>query len=281
MVDPKTIKMDKLVILCFVLFLLACDKAVPSNGLTSVDVKDEITVKSEIEIKKDKMKLIATGNLAPNGEILSTDSRAIWIEEFRGKLLVIDFWASWCGPCLKEAPRFKELEAKYENDRIEFITASIENSFLLWQEYVDEYDWQTDNYWLGWKEKEPLFSYMYSEVDSDGGKAVLVALPKYVIIAPDGRILSSDASKPSSPIFEQELVSYTISVLRCHNSFKDEFVKIKAKSAVIAPRVSRLIESRRTVAMSSIFNADIDQFNGKICDILKQKWYFIEKYGFN
>ena len=144
--------------------------------------------------------------MPPNGRILSQDSAVISIDKFKGKLLIIDFWATWCSPCLDEAPKFKELENKYENHKIEFITISVDDEFSYWREYVNEHNWQTDNYWLGMKENEPLFSYMYSEVEIDGKETVLIALPKYVIIAPDGTILNNQASKPSDPNFEQEII---------------------------------------------------------------------------
>ena len=44
----------------------------------------------------------------------------------KGKVLVIDFWATWCGPCVAEMPHMKELYAKYHDQGVEFIGVSLD-----------------------------------------------------------------------------------------------------------------------------------------------------------
>lgn len=122
-----------------------------------------------------------------------------------GKLLIIDFWATWCSPCLEATPSFKKLEAKYENDKVEFITVAIDGEFAYWKKYVEENKWATNNYWLGMQEAQPFFSFMYSEQEIENEKMILVAHPKYVIISPDGKIINNQAASPTKEEFETEL----------------------------------------------------------------------------
>ena len=59
-------------------------------------------------------------NDAVTGETVSADT-------LKGKVLVIDFWATWCGPCIAEMPKMKELYAQYKERGVEFVGISLDN----------------------------------------------------------------------------------------------------------------------------------------------------------
>jgi thiol-disulfide isomerase/thioredoxin len=50
----------------------------------------------------------------------------ISINNLKGKIVVIDFWATWCGPCVSEMPHMKELYAKYHDQGVEFVGISLD-----------------------------------------------------------------------------------------------------------------------------------------------------------
>jgi thiol-disulfide isomerase/thioredoxin len=52
----------------------------------------------------------------------------ISMQSLRGKIVVVDFWATWCGPCVAEMPRMKELYAKYHDKGVTFIGVSLDHS---------------------------------------------------------------------------------------------------------------------------------------------------------
>jgi thiol-disulfide isomerase/thioredoxin len=49
------------------------------------------------------------------------------IQQLRGRIVVIDFWASWCSPCLADLPSLKDLYTKYRDSGVEFIGVSLDN----------------------------------------------------------------------------------------------------------------------------------------------------------
>ena len=101
-------------------------------------------MKSNIEVinakkSNDEFKLVielrkkSIGKEYVNMEFETPDNKKIFISEFMGKseILIIDFWASWCGPCIAEIPNLKEIFNKYE-DKVTIVSISIDESKPPW-----------------------------------------------------------------------------------------------------------------------------------------------------
>jgi thiol-disulfide isomerase/thioredoxin len=161
--------------------------------------------------KEQRMESVRPGQQAPNGNLLAPDSSLLTIAALNQRLLVIDFWATWCSPCLREAPHFNRLREKYRDQDVRFITVSIDDEFQHWRTYLNKPDspfGTEDNYWLGMQEENPFFAFTYTQMEIDSMQTVLVGLPKYVILSATGMILQNDTLKPSSPDFEQNLAAF-------------------------------------------------------------------------
>ncbi len=195
----------------FILGMVACSKQVKK---THVETKVETPVvqeppakpKSKLEKKRDKINRVVIGKTIPDGSVVAMDESIVSTIDYRGKLLIIDFWATWCGPCLQGAPKFKELAKKYESDKVAFISVSIDRDYDDWKSFLIRQAWSSDTqFWMGMDKTNPLFSFLYKEVDDEGHPLVIIGVPKYVLISPEGEILDNEAEFPTNPTFEKHI----------------------------------------------------------------------------
>ena len=68
----------------------------------------------------------AVGQPAPAWKLSDLDGHAVSSDQFKGKVLVVDFWATWCGPCVSEIPGYVELQKKYGADGLVIVGVSLD-----------------------------------------------------------------------------------------------------------------------------------------------------------
>ncbi|MBA9077595.1 TlpA family protein disulfide reductase [Rufibacter quisquiliarum] len=140
-------------------------------------------------------------NFAGN-QLLGQKDATIPLEELmakkRGKVLYVDFWASWCVPCLEEMPKSLELQEKYKGQPVEFVYLSVDKSRAAWEKGRQRHPkaLQTANSFL-----------LLQEFSSPFARGLrLQAIPRYLLIDKAGRIVNANAPRPSEPdLLEKEL----------------------------------------------------------------------------
>ncbi|WP_316791128.1 TlpA disulfide reductase family protein [Pedobacter frigoris] len=83
-------------------------------------------------------KKIENGNIAPQFSYADVNGKKYGPDDFKGKYLLIDFWASWCGPCRQEIPNLKQLYGKYHDKGLEILGVSIDAKPDAWKKALAE-----------------------------------------------------------------------------------------------------------------------------------------------
>lgn len=86
----------------------------------------------------NKLKTSTPGVEAPNLVGDSPEGETIDLKDLRGKVVLVDFWASWCGPCRKENPNVKRLYDKYASKGFEILGVSLDRTKDRWQQAIDK-----------------------------------------------------------------------------------------------------------------------------------------------
>ncbi|MDP9169592.1 MAG: TlpA family protein disulfide reductase [Acidobacteriota bacterium] len=129
---------------------------------------------------------------APEFALNDANGRVVHLADYKGKVVLLDFWATWCGPCNIEIPWFKDFERKYKDRGFEVLGVSMDDE--------------------GWKAINPFVSLKkvnYRIVLGDDKTSELYggieALPTAFVIDRDGRIASVHVGLPGKEDFENAI----------------------------------------------------------------------------
>lgn len=82
--------------------------------------------------------LLKPGTPAPEFVLNDINGNSVKMSQFRGKTVVLIFWASWCPDCRAEVPALKDLQAKTDPDKVVFVSISSDRTVEAWKKYVAE-----------------------------------------------------------------------------------------------------------------------------------------------
>ncbi|HYP27696.1 MAG TPA: TlpA disulfide reductase family protein [Blastocatellia bacterium] len=60
-----------------------------------------------------------------SAKLTDLDGKTVHLDEMKGSILVVDFWATWCGPCIKEIPAYNELQQKYASQGVKIVGVTL------------------------------------------------------------------------------------------------------------------------------------------------------------
>ena len=155
----------------------------------------EFIVKEKERIKKTTNswleRKIAIDNMPQEGEAAidftypDKDGNEFSLASFKGNLIYVDVWATWCGPCKAEIPSLQKLEKEYHEQNITFLSVSVDTDKDAWLKMVKEKELGGTQLWAdGW-----------SKITKD---YAIFGIPRFMLFSAEGNVISTNAPRPSS-----------------------------------------------------------------------------------
>lgn len=105
-----------------------------------------------VEERMTKLAAVAVGKVAPDFTLNTPEGKPLSMHSIKGKVKVIDFWASWCGPCRGENPNVVAMYKQYHKKGLEILSVSLDNNKEAWLKAIkdDKLEWNHVSDLKGW-----------------------------------------------------------------------------------------------------------------------------------
>ena len=130
-----------------------------------------------------------------NFTLKDANNRDVALSQYKGKVIVIDFWATWCGPCKVEIPHFVEFQDKYGKAGLQIVGISVDDTADKLAPYIHHM-----------KMNYPVLQGLDHD-DVQDAYGPIVGIPVSVVISRDGKICATHTGLTGKDVFEREIKS--------------------------------------------------------------------------
>lgn len=152
-------------------------------------------LKEQIRQKYKKMKHLKPGSSIPDITLMNDKNQTVELSGMKNKVLYLDIWASWCGPCKREFPYFEKVVQHYrERNDVFFAGISLDDDKETWLQYV--------------RAKNMSYPQLFEEKNWEAAWVKhfnIEFIPRFILIDKNGRIANAHAPRPSDPNIYKEI----------------------------------------------------------------------------
>jgi len=166
-------------------FQSSLNKVTDAEFIVTAQEKIKKTTDSWLERKTAVDNMPKEGEPALDFNYPDTDGNEFSLASFKGNLVYVDVWATWCGPCKAEIPSLQKLEADYHGKDITFMSVSVDTDKEAWEKMVADKELGGVQLWAdGW-----------SKITKD---YAIFSIPRFMLFDAEGNVISTNAPRPSS-----------------------------------------------------------------------------------
>lgn len=155
-----------------------------ATGFNIFTVESEGQVVSAGDINMVPGNVVMVGDLAPDWTATTYGGSEIKLSDFRGKYVLIDFWATWCGPCIGEMPNLEAVYQEFGGDRFEIVALSLDRTIDEPKAFHENRPSAFTHAYLG--------QFMRNENTSRKYGVNTTGIPAIFLVGPDGKVVARD-----------------------------------------------------------------------------------------
>lgn len=174
----------------FVYGLINADPYADKTENVYQDYKSLVQKNDDFDIVEKAYQTAASlkpGGLAPDFTFENESGEMVSLSSFKGKMVYIDAWATWCGPCIREIPALKSFIEGNKSDDVVYMQVSVDQT-------KDKQKWLS---MVAQNEVDAIQLFTGTDDKGFGKEYMIKSIPRFILIDKDGKIISANAPRPS------------------------------------------------------------------------------------
>ena len=129
-----------------------------------------------LQAELNKLSMLQPGQPAPDFALHDLDGQAVSLSQFKGKVVLLDFWASWCGPCIGDLPNLRKIKEQVAAQPVVFLNISLDANEVAWKQAIAKHEIK------GFHVRSNQVAQAYN----------VSGIPRYYLIDPQGLIVEDN-----------------------------------------------------------------------------------------
>lgn len=130
---------------------------------------------------KYAVELVKAGTVAPDFSMATVGGDTLSLAQYKGKYVVLDFWASWCPDCRKDIPNVERMYSTYHDKGVEFVGISMDTDKTAWNNAIEKYA-------IKYAQASELVKFHDTKIAALYG---VKWIPSLVLVDPEGKVVLS------------------------------------------------------------------------------------------